>query len=84
MMAPQHIAVRLSPAAEENEALSRRHLAFGWCALLFFLTLGIGLEAMNGFKIGWYLDVSNATRRHMFKLAHAHGVLLALVNMRLR
>lgn len=58
-----------------------RHLRFGWWALLCFLTLGILLEAMHGLKIGWYLDVSNETRRLMWRLAHAHGVLFALVHV---
>ena len=58
-----------------------RHRRFGWWALLCFLTLGIILEALHGFKLGWYLDVSNATRRLLWTLAHAHGVLLALVNL---
>lgn len=60
---------------------SDRHLRFGWWALAIFLTLGVLLEGLHGFKIGWYLDVSNDTRRLMFRLAHAHGTLLALVNI---
>jgi hypothetical protein len=56
-------------------------LRFGWWSLLAYLSLGIGLEILHGFKIGWYLDVGNETRRLMFTLAHAHGVLLALVNL---
>ena len=36
---------------------------------------------MHGFKIGWYLDVDNETRRSMLTLAHTHGTLLALVNI---
>ena len=36
---------------------------------------------MHGFKLGWYLDVSNATRRLMWTLAHTHGTLLSLVNV---
>ena len=59
----------------------RRHLAFGWWALLVFLSLGILLEVFHGFKIGWYLDVSNETRRLMWTLGHAHGTLLALINI---
>lgn len=59
----------------------RRHLRFGWAALLGFLTLGLVLEALHGFKIGWYLDVGSSTRRLMWTLAHAHGTLLALVNI---
>jgi hypothetical protein len=55
-------------------------LRFGWW-LLVFLLLGAVLETLQGFKIGWYLDVGNETRRLMFTLAHAHGTLLALVNI---
>ncbi len=58
-----------------------RNLRFGWWSLLAFLSLGIALEAMHGFKIGWYLDVAHETRRLLWRLAHAHGVLLALVNV---
>jgi hypothetical protein len=61
--------------------IMRRHLRFGWIGLLAFLTLGILLEAMHGFKVGWYLDEGQETRRLLFTLAHAHGVLLALVNV---
>ena len=60
---------------------SNRHLRFGWWALATYVCLGIGLETMHGFKIGWYLDVGNETRRLMFTLAHAHGTGLALVNI---
>lgn len=59
----------------------RRHLLLGWWSLLVFLSLGIGLEALHGFKVGWYLNVSNETRRLMFTLAHAHGTLLALIHL---
>jgi len=59
----------------------RRHLAFGWTSLLAFALLGIALEAMHGFKVGWYLDVGHETRRLLLTLAHAHGVLLSLLNL---
>ncbi len=36
---------------------STRHLRFGWWALAVYVCLGIVLETMHGFKIGWYLDV---------------------------
>jgi hypothetical protein len=58
-----------------------RNLRFGWWSLLVFLSLGGGLEALHGFKIGWYVDVGNDMRRLMFTLAHAHGTALALVNI---
>ena len=67
-----------SPASPRRVAF---HLRFGWWSLLLFLTLGLVLEAMHGFKVGWYLDVENEVRRLMFTLAHAHGVLLALVHL---
>jgi len=58
-----------------------RNLRFGWWSLLVFLSLGGALETLHGFKIGWYVDVGNETRRLMFTLAHAHGTLLALINI---
>lgn len=61
--------------------LVRRHLRFGWWALLVFLTLGLVLEGLHGFKLGWYLDVANETRRLMLTLGHAHGTLIALINL---
>ena len=61
--------------------LTKRHLRFGWWALLIFLSLGLVLEGLHGFKVGYYLKVSSETRRLMWTLAHAHGTLLALVNI---
>lgn len=58
-----------------------RHLTFGWWCLLVFLVLGLGLEAFHGFKLGFYLDVGNETRRLMWRLAHAHGTLLGLLHI---
>ena len=63
------------------DPLTRRHLIFGWCSLLIFLTLGIGLEALHGLKMRLYLDEAYETRRLMLTLAHAHGALLALVHI---
>ena len=68
-------------AGTKTLTASDRHLRFGWWALFAFLSLGVALETLHGFKVGWYLDVSNETRRLMFRLAHAHGTLLALVNI---
>ena len=58
-----------------------RHLRVGWRALLVFAALGLLLESLQGFKVAAYLDVSNETRRLMWRLAHAHGTLLAVVNI---
>ena len=60
---------------------AHRHIRFGWWSLLVFATLGLVLESLHGFKIRAYLDVSNETRRLMWTLAHAHGTLLAVVNI---
>jgi len=65
------------------QRITHRHLVFGWSSLLVFLTLGIALEAMHGFKVGWYLDPPNETRRLLWTLAHTHGTLLALIHIAL-
>ena len=62
-------------------SLVARHLRIGWWGLLVFLTLGLGLETLHGFKVGWYVDVPQHTRRLMWTLAHAHGTLLAIVHI---
>ena len=71
----------MADISADTTALRRRHLRFGWTALLVFATGGVALEALHGFKVAWYLDVANETRRHLLTLAHAHGMLLALVNI---
>jgi len=72
---------RPSKPALPGVQLADRNLRFGWWSLLIFLSLGAVLETLHGFKIGWYVDVGNETRRLMFTLAHAHGTLLAVVNI---
>lgn len=64
-----------------SEPLVRQHLRFGWWSLVVFIALGLLLETLHGFKIGWYLDVGLETRRLMLTLAHAHGTLLGLVHI---
>jgi hypothetical protein len=59
----------------------RLHLLVGWSLLLVFVVLGGVLEALHGLKLSWYVAVSNETRRLMWTLAHAHGTLLALINV---
>ncbi|MEO1270426.1 MAG: hypothetical protein AAFX99_20255 [Myxococcota bacterium] len=71
-----------SPTTPTHPApLPQRHLLLGWSCLLVFLTLGIVLEALHGFKVGWYLAAHHEVRRLMWTLAHAHGVLLGLVHI---
>src|SRR5260370_31278345 len=76
--------MRSIPRAETIKKNAHRNLRFGWWSLLVFLSLGGALETLHGFKIGWYVDVGNETRRLMFTLAHAHGTLLALINIAAR
>ncbi len=72
----------MRPSGEPSAAsIRRRHLRFGWWSLLVFLTLGIGLESLHGFKVGWYLGVAEETRRLMWTLAHAHGTLLSILHL---
>ena len=61
--------------------LARAHLRFGWWALLLYLSLGIALETLHGFKVQWYLDLAHTTRRMLWTLSPAHGVLLSIVNL---
>jgi hypothetical protein len=69
------------PLADLKRRLGRRHHLVGWWGLLAFLSLGVALETMHGFKIGFYLDAAHRLRRLLWTLAHAHGTLLALVNI---
>ncbi len=72
---------RESSDGDRRLAGRRTHLIFGWAMLLLFVLVGIALEVLHGFKIGWYLDVGNETRRLMLRLAHAHGTLFAMINI---
>lgn len=57
------------------------NLRAGFLALFVFASLGLFLEALHGFKLGFYLDVDQETRRLLWRLGHAHGTLLGLVNV---
>ena len=63
------------PDAEQTE--SRRCLRFGWTSLALWALFGLALEGAHGFKLAAYLD--DALRHALLRLAHAHGVVLALV-----
>ncbi|MGI9591116.1 MAG: hypothetical protein ACR2P8_07095 [Myxococcota bacterium] len=73
----------MSPdGAHAASALTARlHLRVGWWALVGFASLGLVLEGLHGLKIGFYLDVTNETRRLLWTLAHVHGTLLSLLNV---
>jgi len=72
---------RSSMAPDTVPLVVRRHLRFGWLTLLVFLTLGLVLEMLHGFKVQAYLSLMNETRRLMWTLAHAHGTALGLLNL---
>jgi len=65
----------------ERAVCARRHFRFGWWSLLSFLSVGMVLESLHGFKVGWYLDVSNETRRLLWTLGHAHGTLIGMLQI---
>jgi len=65
----------------QSGSYARRHLAFGWWCILGFILLGLSLEGLHGLKMAWYLDPAFETRRLLFTLAHAHGVLLGMLNL---
>src|SRR5687767_170755 len=69
------------PLAQLRRRLARRHHLVGWWGLLVFLGLGVALETMHGLKLGLYLDQAHRWRRELWRLAHFHGSLLALVNV---
>ena len=71
----------MSESDRARERLAVRHTAFGWWLLAVAIVAGSTLEALHGFKVGLYLDVSNETRRLLWTLAHAHAALLGLVHV---
>jgi hypothetical protein len=69
--------VSSTPRDPGTSPLAVLSIQFGLWALLAYLTLGLALEGLNGFKVSWYLEFE--TRRLMWTLAHAHGVLLSVL-----
>ena len=58
-------------------AWTGRALFQGWLSVASWMTIGLLLEGLIGYKIPAYLQ--DDTRRELFRLAHAHGTLLGLV-----
>jgi hypothetical protein len=69
------------PGTGDWKTLARRHQVWGWRLLALFMTGGLLLETLHGFKIGLYLDQTNSLRRELWTLAHAHGTLVAVVQL---
>src|SRR5690349_18627153 len=67
--------------ADLRRRTARRHHWIGWWGLVVFVMLGIALETLHGFKVGFYLDSAHRLRRLLWTLAHAHGTLLSLVQI---
>jgi hypothetical protein len=68
-------------ADSSSARVAQLHFKYGWYSLLLFLTLGLILETLHGFKLDFYLSGKNETRRLMWRLAHAHGAFLALIHI---
>jgi hypothetical protein len=72
----------MNSPVESHDAIVRRHMLIGWWSLLLFVSLGLVLETLHGFKVAWYVNTGEAeTTRLMLRLAHAHGTFLALVHL---
>jgi hypothetical protein len=67
--------------ADLRRRTARRLHWIGWWGLVVFIGLGIALETLHGFKVGFYLDPVHRLRRLLWTLAHAHGTLLSLVHI---
>ena len=66
-----------APNTEEGRA--RLHRRFGWTSLFVWMTAGLVLESLHGFKASAYL--LDPVRRELWTLAHFHGSLLSVVNL---
>ncbi len=63
------------------EALITRHLRVGWLGLALFVVLGTVLELLHAIKSPVFVDAGRETTRLLLRLAHAHGTLIAIVNV---
>ena len=63
------------------DELAHRHLRAGWWGLALFVVLGAILELFHAIKSPLFVDAGQETTRLLLRLAHAHGTLIALVNI---
>jgi hypothetical protein len=49
----------------------------GWASIALWMSVGLLLEGLLGYKIPYYLN--DLQRRELFRLAHTHGTFLGLV-----
>ena len=66
-----------SSVAENLTPLLKQILRQGWISIAVWMTFGLLLEGLLGFKTPAYL--LDSERRELFRLAHAHGTLLGLL-----
>ncbi len=59
------------------DSQNRALLLQGWVSLAVWMTFGLLLEGLLGYKIPEYLN--DLQRRELFRLAHTHGVGLSIV-----
>ena len=71
-------AIRSDEPGHE-QSLALLHRRFGWTSLLVWMTGGLVLETLHGWKSAAYL--MDPLRRELWILAHFHGALLAVVNL---
>ena len=57
----------------------QRHLRLSLALAALFLAMGLWLEAMIGLRVRGWID--DPLRREFLRLGHAHGGLLALLNL---
>jgi hypothetical protein len=70
------------PAAQPSAPdVLRRHLRWGLWTLAIFALAGLGLEVMHALKLPALVSPGAETRRLLWRLAHAHGALLGLLNL---
>lgn len=71
---PQASTVRENVSASSGRGSL---LAHGWVMLTVWISLGLLLEGLVGYRVPEYLGVP--LRRELFRLGHVHGALLSLV-----
>lgn len=54
-----------------------RLLRQGWASIAFWMSVGLLLEGLLGYKIPAYLN--DPQRRELFRLGHTHGTLLGIL-----
>lgn len=65
-----------NPPPERASSYARMMLQ-GWVSIAIWMSVGLLLEGLLGYKIPSYLN--DLERRELFRLAHTHGTFLGLV-----